>query len=259
MTATVASPSGSSTSVGGRLGGDPVDLRLPGADHEVVVGRVVGDVAGPVGLLQPADAVLHPRGARDRPRRGPASPGRAGRGGTPPSGRRWARSRSPPRRSGPAGRRRPGSPTARRRWPGSRRTAGSPASGRSARSGPPRARRRSSRRGSAGAITGTGASPLRPNIACSRSDCSVFVGRPVEGPPRCTSTITSGSSVMTARPMVSDFSETPGPGRRRDARARRRRRRRARRRCRRSRPRPGTCARRTPCAWTARAGCPTPG
>src|SRR5215212_9237248 len=65
--------------------------------------------------------------------------------------------------------------------------------------------------GERGAITGIGASPLRPNIACSRSDCSVLVGRPVEGPPRCTSTTTSGSSVITARPRASDFSETPGP------------------------------------------------
>ena len=39
------------------------------------------------------------------------------------------------------------------------------------------------------AITGTGASPLRPNITCSRSACSVLVGSPVDGPPRCTSTI----------------------------------------------------------------------
>ena len=60
-------------------------------------------------------------------------------------------------------------------------------------------------------MTGSGASPLRPNIACSRSDCSVFVGRPVEGPPRWTSTISSGSSVMTARPIVSALSATPGP------------------------------------------------
>ena len=29
---------------------------------------------------------------------------------------------------------------------------------------------------------GTGASPLRPNIACSRSACSVLVGSPVRGP-----------------------------------------------------------------------------
>src|ERR671928_64792 len=65
--------------------------------------------------------------------------------------------------------------------------------------------------GERGAMTGTGASPLRPNIACSRSDCSVLVGSPVEGPPRCTSTTTSGSSVITASPMVSDLSATPGP------------------------------------------------
>ena len=60
-------------------------------------------------------------------------------------------------------------------------------------------------------MIGTGDSPLRPNIACSRSDCSVLVGRPVEGPPRWTSTMTSGSSRLTARPIVSDFSATPGP------------------------------------------------
>jgi hypothetical protein len=65
--------------------------------------------------------------------------------------------------------------------------------------------------GDRGATIGTGASPLRPNIACSRSACSVLVGRPVEGPPRCTSTTTSGSSSITARPIASDFSETPGP------------------------------------------------
>ena len=65
--------------------------------------------------------------------------------------------------------------------------------------------------GDRGATIGTGDSPLRPNIACSRSDCSVLVGSPVDGPPRCTSTTTSGSSRDTARPMVSDFSATPGP------------------------------------------------
>ena len=65
--------------------------------------------------------------------------------------------------------------------------------------------------GDCGATIGTGASPLRPNIACSRSACSVLVGSPVDGPPRCTSMTTSGSSVITARPMVSDFSAMPGP------------------------------------------------
>ncbi len=65
--------------------------------------------------------------------------------------------------------------------------------------------------GDCGATIGTGASPLRPNIACSRSACSVLVGSPVDGPPRCTSITSSGSSVITASPMVSDFSAMPGP------------------------------------------------
>ncbi|SLH70139.1 Uncharacterised protein [Mycobacteroides abscessus subsp. abscessus] len=65
--------------------------------------------------------------------------------------------------------------------------------------------------GERGASTATGDSPLRPCSACNRSACSVLVGRPVDGPPRCTSTITSGSSVITARPMVSLFSASPGP------------------------------------------------
>ena len=62
-----------------------------------------------------------------------------------------------------------------------------------------------------GATIGTGASPLRPYIAWSRSACSVLVGSPVEGPPRWMSTISSGSSRETASPIVSDFSATPGP------------------------------------------------
>ena len=65
--------------------------------------------------------------------------------------------------------------------------------------------------GDRGASTATGDSPLRPYSACSRSACSVLVGRPVDGPPRCTSMTISGSSVITARPIASDFSEMPGP------------------------------------------------
>ena len=65
--------------------------------------------------------------------------------------------------------------------------------------------------GVAGARTGIGASELRPNSACIRSACSVLVGRPVDGPPRWTSTITIGSSVAMARPMASVFSAMPGP------------------------------------------------
>ena len=60
------------------------------------------------------------------------------------------------------------------------------------------------------AITGTGDSPLRPKSTIIRSPCSVLVGIPVAGPPRCTSRITSGSSSMIARPIVSLFSTTPG-------------------------------------------------
>ena len=41
--------------------------------------------------------------------------------------------------------------------------------------------------GDCAATIGSGDSPWRPYIASSRSDCSVLVGRPVDGPPRCTS------------------------------------------------------------------------
>jgi hypothetical protein len=51
----------------------------------------------------------------------------------------------------------------------------------------------------------------RPSTACSRSACSVLVGIPVDGPARCTSTITSGSSSITARFIASDLSAMPGP------------------------------------------------
>ena len=38
--------------------------------------------------------------------------------------------------------------------------------------------------GDVAAITGIGDSPFRPNSTCNRSVCSLFVGRPVDGPPR---------------------------------------------------------------------------
>src|ERR1022692_3178648 len=71
-TSTRALPSGSSTSSGGGGGGGraPVDLRLPQPDHLVVVVGVVGDVARAVGLLDPADPVLEPGRAGNRPRPG---------------------------------------------------------------------------------------------------------------------------------------------------------------------------------------------
>ncbi len=65
--------------------------------------------------------------------------------------------------------------------------------------------------GEEAARTGSGDSPLRPNITCSRSACSVLVGSPVDGPPRWMSQTISGSSVMTARFMASALSAMPGP------------------------------------------------
>ena len=62
-----------------------------------------------------------------------------------------------------------------------------------------------------GARMGSGASPWRPYMACRRSACSVLVGSPVEGPPRWTSTMTSGSSRLMASPIVSDLRSRPGP------------------------------------------------
>ena len=64
-TSSSASPVGSSTSTSGD--GDAVDLRRAQPDHPVVVGRVVGDRAAAVGLLQPADPVLQPRRAGHGP------------------------------------------------------------------------------------------------------------------------------------------------------------------------------------------------
>ncbi len=65
--------------------------------------------------------------------------------------------------------------------------------------------------GEEAARIGSGDSPLRPNMTCSRSACSVLVGRPVDGPPRWMSQTISGSSVMIARFMASDLSAMPGP------------------------------------------------
>ncbi len=65
--------------------------------------------------------------------------------------------------------------------------------------------------GDRAATIGNGDSPCRPYIASRRSDCSVLVGRPVDGPPRCTSTTTSGSSRLIARPSASDLRSRPGP------------------------------------------------
>src|SRR6266508_654584 len=55
------------------------------------------------------------------------------------------------------------------------------------------------------ATMGIGDSPCLPYMASRRSAASVFVGIPVEGPARWTSTITMGSSRVTASPRVSAF------------------------------------------------------
>ena len=65
--------------------------------------------------------------------------------------------------------------------------------------------------GVAAATTGTGDSEFRPNITFRRSPCSGFVGIPVAGPARWMSRITSGSSSVTASPIVSCFNTIPGP------------------------------------------------
>ena len=61
------------------------------------------------------------------------------------------------------------------------------------------------------ATIGSGASPWRPYMAWRRSACSVLVGRPVDGPPRWMSMISSGSSRLMARPIISAFRSMPGP------------------------------------------------
>src|SRR6267143_2133085 len=61
------------------------------------------------------------------------------------------------------------------------------------------------------ASTGIGASELRPKSACNRSACSVLVGKPVDGPPRWMSQMTSGISTATASPIASVLSAMPGP------------------------------------------------
>src|ERR1700756_4833346 len=55
--------------------------------------------------------------------------------------------------------------------------------------------------GEHGATTATGDSPLRPYNACSRSACSVLVGRPGDGPPRPTSMTSNGSWGIRAGPF----------------------------------------------------------
>ena len=54
-------------------------------------------------------------------------------------------------------------------------------------------------------------SPCEAPYAWFKSACSVLVGMPVEGPPRCTFTITTGASIIPAIPMASVIKAKPPP------------------------------------------------
>ena len=199
----------------GDVVGDAGHLGRPQEAHALVVLGVVRDVAGPVLLLQTTDAVHEAGGAGDGPRTGQGL-GVTQEGPEPVAvvllggeGHRDVGQRRRPS----------GSATARCRWPGSRRRGGRPASGTSGRCGTPRWRRRSSGPASGAATMGTGASPCRPYMACSRSACSVLVGMPVDGPPRWMLTMTSGSSMAEARPIVSRLQVDAGAARGGDGQA----------------------------------------
>ena len=184
--------------------GDAGDLGLAQQLHPVVVVRVVAHVAEDVGLLEAADPMLETGRARAPPTGGRASSRHAGTDRSP-------RARCGSGRRSTAGRRHSGSATARRRWRGTRRTGRRPGSCTSARCATPRSRAGSTRRASPARRPATGESELRPNRTWSRSACSVFVGMPVDGPARWTSTTTSGSSTMTASPSASLLRAMPGP------------------------------------------------
>ena len=216
-----SAPSSSSSSTRRDVVGDAGDLRGADVNHVLVVLGVVADVAGAVLFLETADAVLEPGRAGDRPRAGerlgiaqvgPELVAVVGLGGE--------RHRDVGQRVDVGEQPRLG-----RRWPGSRRSGGSPASGTSARCGPPRTRRRSSPTATRAATIGSGDSPWRPYIASSRSACSVLVGRPVDGPPRCTSTMQHRQLEADRRARSPrDLRSTPGPlvrGHRQRARERR--------------------------------------
>jgi len=50
-----------------------------------------------------------------------------------------------------------------------------------------------------------------PQRACITSPCEGSVGRPVDGPPRMTSTITQGICAIAAKPIISCIRLKPGP------------------------------------------------
>ena len=54
-------------------------------------------------------------------------------------------------------------------------------------------------------------SPCVPQRACITSPWAGSVGRPVDGPPRMTSTMTHGICAMVAKPIISCIRVKPGP------------------------------------------------
>src|SRR5438093_619606 len=71
--------------------------------------------------------------------------------------------------------------------------------------------RRKHSSGLRGARIARGQSPWPAPSARFRSPCSVFVGKPVDGPLRCTRIATKGVSVMPAWPIASTIREKPPP------------------------------------------------
>ena len=59
-------------------------------------------------------------------------------------------------------------------------------------------------------MIGTGASPLRPNMACNKSACSVLRAARSMGHRAARQQLSVAISA-TARPIASDFNATPGP------------------------------------------------
>ena len=155
-----------------------------------------------------------PGRAGHAPRAGPASRGRAGRARTrgSPSSSMWLGSVAKLDARCRAGRPRRAAATARSRWPGSRRRAGSPACGSF------RAMRAASMATSKQCGRAVGGHDRQRRLAVAAVHGHA-AGRPARswwaarwtGPPRWMSMTTSGSSRLTARPMVSALRARPGP------------------------------------------------
>ena len=192
--------------------GDAGDLVLAQVDHALVVDPVVGHVAAAVGLLEAADAVLEAGQSRGGPGAGQGlriadvGPERLGpvlvdvvrrRGEVRLDGGEGVEVGQPPR-LGPVGQVAVGEHDDRRA------VLDGQADGLD---GDGEAVARGLGGDDRAAAPRRGARTWRGGGRPARS----WSGSPVEGPPRCTSTITRGSSRLMASPMVSDLRSSPGP------------------------------------------------